>query len=101
MSRSIAEQTIGLIVGSMPVLPAMYRHLSEHYFTSGPKSSTKIVINSFFANRRDPKPSASMSSQDPSRLRGYEELDEIESQWGLATSDKRGSAGSMAVHVTV
>ncbi|KAL9579575.1 MAG: hypothetical protein Q9212_005035 [Teloschistes hypoglaucus] len=61
----------------------------------------KIVMNSFFANRRGPKSSAVRCSQDPSRLRGYEELDEIEGQRRLTASDKGASAGSMAVDNTV
>ncbi|KAL8765465.1 MAG: hypothetical protein Q9194_006559 [Teloschistes cf. exilis] len=70
-------------------------------FAMGSMNSPKIVINSFFANRRSPKPLASLSSPDPSRVRSYEELDEIESQRRLAISDKWASAGSMAVHDTV
>lgn len=78
---NIVEQTIGIIVGCMPVLPALYRHLSEHYLSSSSKPSrARLVVNSFFANRA--KNSGSRARSDkPSVLTDYEELDDIEGQW--------------------
>ncbi|KAL8726450.1 MAG: hypothetical protein Q9181_006047 [Wetmoreana brouardii] len=62
-------------------------------------STAKIVINSFFANRRGLKPSASdIRSEDPSRFREYEELDEVESQRELATPVKGTSVKSVSIH---
>lgn len=77
---STAEQTIGIIVGCMPVLPVLYRHISEHYFTTTKsKSTAKVFVNSFFAQQRDlGAPGPDLRSDDASTLRGYQELADFE-----------------------
>lgn len=67
----------------MPVLPSLYRHLSEHYFHSADNNlSARVLVNSFFAKKRGPKAMQSDTrSTDPATLKGYEELDDLGSQW--------------------
>lgn len=84
----------------MPVLPSLYRHLSEHYSSSADKSlGAKVLVNSFFAKKHGPKALESDTrSTDPSTLKGYEELDDLESQWGRNIPAKPAKAQSTVAH---
>ena len=82
--NSVAEQFIGIIVSCMPILPAFLRHISKHPRTRYAGSSFKKDISSSVLGYRSGSLKASKAQpKDPYPLdvtRGYEELDDAESQ---------------------
>lgn len=113
--HSIVEQMIGLIVSSMPSLPAFVRHLRggtpstsvsfEQSSQRGIKKTSEISVLWF---KRSPKADrgrsgAGMGLDDPSLLSsansghgdaGYEELTDLEGQKGMQTK-REGLEGFM------
>ena len=75
----------------MPVLPSLYRHLSS----ADKNLNAKVLVNSFFAKKQGSKTMESEKRPtDPSTLKGYEELDDLESQWGRKIPMKSARAPS-------
>lgn len=91
---NLAEQFIGVIVSCMPVLPAFYRHLrnSKSQGASDEHGGLSASIMGFQSKSKKfsdgSRPSKRSATKDPFPLsttgdlttRGYEELDELESQ---------------------
>lgn len=97
---TIAEQTIGLVVGCMPILPTFLRHIFDKgskipisYPRSGGSGPTKSLTGSVPSQ---PKPSSRFRQlpEDPYFLRDeYEELGGLESQQKPGRSSKTDVIG--------
>ena len=81
---SVAEQFIGIVVSCMPLLPAFVRHISKHSQTTYAGSSVKKnAISTALGYRASISKASKAQPKDPypiSVTRGYEELDDPETQ---------------------